>query len=112
MWRTKNPASAMCLGVVGSDGSQMPLHWFEKKKGRRGIDQAHYMEVLEEVVIPWIKTTYDDKNIIWCFQQDGAPCHTGARTQEFCEENLKDFWGKDVWPPCSPDLNPLVSTKV
>ena len=44
MWRTKNPASAMCLGVVGSDGRQMPLHWFEKKPGRKGVDQDHYLE--------------------------------------------------------------------
>ena len=44
MWRTKNPASSMCLGVVGSDGRQMPLHWFEKKPDRRGVDQDQYME--------------------------------------------------------------------
>ena len=44
MWRTTNPASAMCLGVVGSDGRQMPLHWFEKKPGRKGVDQDHYLE--------------------------------------------------------------------
>ena len=40
----------MCLGVVGSDGSAMPLHWFQKKKGKRGVDTDHYLEVMEEVV--------------------------------------------------------------
>ena len=27
MFRSKKPAKAMCLGVVGSDGQRMPLHW-------------------------------------------------------------------------------------
>ena len=35
----------MCLGVIGSDGNKMPLHWFEKKPGKKGVDQAHYIEV-------------------------------------------------------------------
>ena len=109
MWRSKNPQSAMCLGVVGSDGNKMPLHWFEKKPGKRGVDQAHYIEVMDTVVIPWIKKTYEDKGVVYCFQQDGAPCHTGALTQAFCEENLQDFWPKDLWPPSTPDGNPLVS---
>ena len=28
----------MMLGVVASDGRQMPPVWFEKKKGKKGID--------------------------------------------------------------------------
>ena len=35
----------MMLGVVASDGRQMPPVWFEKKKGKKGIDSAHYIEV-------------------------------------------------------------------
>ena len=44
----------MCLGVVGSDGQRMPLHWFVEKKGRRGVDQDHYMEVflVSELLFP------------------------------------------------------------
>jgi hypothetical protein len=29
------------------------------------------------------------------------------RTQEWCAQNLPFFWEKEVWPPSSPDLNPL-----
>ena len=48
---------------------KMPLHWFTPKKGERGVNQRHYVEVLKEVVLPWIEETYGDKNIIHCFQQ-------------------------------------------
>ena len=27
--------------------------------------------------------------------------------QNWCKNNLPDFWPKDIWPPSSPDLNPL-----
>ena len=77
---------------------------FEKKEGQKGVDQRQYVEVMNDVVMPWIKKTYGDKDIVYCFQQDGAPCHTGAYTQEWLEENLEDFWPADMWPPNSPDL--------
>ena len=57
------------LGVVGSDGQRMPPHFFEKRSDGGGINQEVYMQVLEEVVLPWIKTTYEDKNIAYVFQQ-------------------------------------------
>ena len=28
-------------------------------------------------------------------------------TQTWLDSNLPDFWGKEVWPPSSPDCNPL-----
>ena len=45
----------------------------------------------------------------WIFQQDGAPIHTSNRMQQWCCENLgKDgFSPKEMWLPCSPDLNPM-----
>ena len=38
------------------------------------------------------------------FQQDGAPCHTGAKAEEWFFEN-----GIEVlsWAPESPDMNPI-----
>lgn len=41
------------------------------------------------------------------FQQDGAPAHNAARTQEWCRGNLPGFWKKGVWPGNSPDLSPI-----
>ena len=40
------------------------------------------------------------------FMQDGARAHTAAATSEWLQENEIQFWGKEVWPPNSPDLNP------
>lgn len=42
----------------------------------------------------------------YVFQQDGAPAHTSKIVQEWMKTNMK-FWDKTMWPPQSPDLNPL-----
>ena len=30
-----------------------------------------------------------------------------ANRPHFLRENIKKFWAKEMWPPCSPDRNPL-----
>ena len=42
-----------------------------------------------------------------CSSRTGAPAHTSKKTQDWCLENLPYCWSKDVWPPSSPDCNPL-----
>ena len=46
-------------------------------------------------------------NTLWTFQQDGAASHTANVAQNFCGEHILRFWSKEMWPPCSPDLNPI-----
>lgn len=99
---TKYPASAMMLGVVASDGKRMPPYWFPK--GLR-ITAAVYLDVMETVVKPWIEANYPQGNYLW--QQDSAPAHKAKVTQKWCEEHLARFWKWEMWPPSSPDLNPL-----
>ena len=41
------------------------------------------------------------------FQQDGAPAHTAALTQDWIKKKCPGFIGKNEWPPNSPDLSPL-----
>jgi len=43
----------------------------------------------------------------YIFQQDGAPAHATHATQNWLQTNCPDFIAKDLWPPNSPDLNPL-----
>ena len=43
----------------------------------------------------------------YIFQQDDAPAHTANIVQNWCKEHLSEFWEKEVWPPSSPDFNPL-----
>jgi len=99
---TKHPASAMMLGVVASDGKRMPPHWFPC--GLR-VGTKEYLEVMKDVVKPWLDANYPDGNYVW--QQDSAPSHRATRTQNWCRDNLANFLPWTKWPPSSPDLNPL-----
>ena len=101
---TKHPSSTMSLGFVASNGLKMPLIWFPK--GYR-LNSADYVEILETKLLPWIKQNFPDGNVT--LQQDGAPAHTSRRTQKFLSEQKEHFrfWSKTMWPPYSPDANPL-----
>lgn len=67
-----------------------------------------YERLLNTHVVPWIRTTYPNGNFV--FQQDGAPAHGARSIQAMLTEALggpDHFWRKEMWPPQSPDLNPL-----
>ena len=70
-----------------------------------------YREMLQDKVFPWTRRHFGDR--FWTFQQDGAPSHKAAATQDLLEENCPDVILVDIspqpqigdWPPNSPDLN-------
>lgn len=99
---TKHPASVMVFGLVSSDGKKMPPVFIPS--GIR-INTDRYLEILESEVKPWVQANYPEGNYV--FQQDGAPAHTSKRTQDWLGVNMEAFWSKVMWPPQSPDLNPL-----
>jgi len=71
------------------------------ESGHQWVPGSHWKpcEAMVGGQFPWSKV---------CFQQDGAPSHTAVRTQTWLRENLRGkFWGSKLWPPSSPDLNPL-----
>ena len=41
------------------------------------------------------------------FQQDSAPAHRARATVEYLHQATSEFISPDLWPPNSPDLNPL-----
>ncbi len=41
------------------------------------------------------------------FQQDSAPAHRARQTIELLHRETPDFIAPDIWPPNSPDLNPV-----
>ena len=98
---TKHPASIMSLGFVASDGRAAPLIWFPVGYRLTGAD---YVKSLEDKLLPWVQANYPDMNVV--FQQDGAPAHTSKKAQAWLEDNIP-FWSKNLWPPYSPDANPL-----
>ncbi|QQP55437.1 Uncharacterized protein FKW44_008619, partial [Caligus rogercresseyi] len=56
------------------------------------------------------KQTWMDLVANWrpyVFQQDSAPAHKSKETQAWLLENLPYHWSPDLWPPSSPDCNPL-----
>ena len=100
--KSKHPDSVMVLGAVSSEGHVMPPHFFEPGEM---ITADVYVGALEEKVKPWIEEVTGGKDYV--FQQDSAPAHTAKKTQAWCQENLRDVWTRDLWPPNSPDLNPM-----
>uniref|UniRef100_A0A2M4DS66 Putative transposable element n=1 Tax=Anopheles darlingi TaxID=43151 RepID=A0A2M4DS66_ANODA len=99
---SKHPAGIMRFGAVASNGLKMPPVFI--KSGVKMITDV-YVDILKKHVLPWVKANFGaPQNVV--FQQDGAPCHTSNRTQTWLKENM-NFWPKVIWPPSSPDLNPL-----
>ncbi|QQP57940.1 Transposable element tcb2 transposase [Caligus rogercresseyi] len=79
--------------MVSSEGHVMPPHFFEPKQK---VNQEVYLEVLSNVVKPWIDTVASGRK--YTFQQDSAPAHKAKTVQAWLKEN--------TWPSNSPDLNP------
>lgn len=102
VFRTKHPTQVMVLGILGSDGQRMPPYFFGPNEK---INTECYYKVLRYTVLPWLKVKYPQGNYV--FQQDGAPAHMSAKVQKFCADNMAEYWAKTMWPPGSPDLNPL-----
>ena len=57
------------------------------------------------MVKPWLDNDYPNGNYVW--QQATAPGHKAQTAQNWCQQHLVDFWAWGMWPPSSPDLNPL-----
>ncbi|QQP54129.1 Uncharacterized protein FKW44_006853 [Caligus rogercresseyi] len=101
VFTTKFPASVMTLGVICSTGEVMPPFFFNTKER---VNAERYCEVMEEVVIPWMKDKAAGREFI--FQQDSAPAHIALRTTILFNSHGITFWDRNTWPSSSPDLNP------
>ena len=82
-----------------------------------GCSQIHFLEpgvkingeyyrnvVLKEMLLPDIRSVSGD---CFVFQQDGAPAHRARDTVELLRMETPDFITPELWPPNSPDLNPV-----
>jgi len=59
--------------------------------------------LLLEDILPDIQELSD----VFIFQQDGAPAHRARETVELLQSVTPDFIPPTLWPPNSPDLNPV-----
>ncbi len=80
----------------------MPPHIF--KAGLR-VNTDVYINMLTNMVKPWMDGVTAGRPYIW--QPDAMPANTSKKTQDWCRENLLFFGEKEVWPPSSPDCNPI-----
>ena len=68
------------------------------------INSAYYRDVLlMQNLLPHIREFSE----YYTFQQDGAPAHRARDTVELLTRETPDFIPPALWPPNSPDLNPV-----
>ena len=100
-YRRQKPAGVMVWAAVASDGQKSPLVFIPE--GVK-VNTQVYLNLLRDHALPWARGSFPNGHV---FTQDGAPSHTSKLTQQWCKSNFHGFWDKDMWPPSSPDLNPM-----
>jgi hypothetical protein len=71
------------------------------------MDGEYFRDViLTQNVFPFLN---NEENVIdpdeVTFVHDKAPCMKANKTQHLFQDNDVKFWGNDIWPGNSPDLN-------
>jgi inhibitor of nuclear factor kappa-B kinase subunit alpha len=88
----------VAVSVLGS----MSIHFLEP--GVKINGQYYRDTVLKTMLLPEIRGISGD---CFVFQQDRAPAHRARDTVELLKTETPDFIQLDLWPPNSPDLNPV-----
>ena len=82
------------------------LLWVIKEKGESWTGQYFRDMILTQNVFSFLK---DQDNVIdsdeVIFVHDKAPCMRANKTQHLLQDNDVNFWGNDIWPGNSPDLD-------
>lgn len=100
--RTRSTYSQSLMVSVGvSMLGRTGIHFIEP---RVKINGDYYRNVLlTQKLLPDIEGLSD----YFIFQQDGAPAHRARQTVELLQRCTPDFIPPTLWPPNSPDLNPV-----
>ena len=73
--------------------------------GAKVNSEYYCQQVLGDGLLPDIREICQHHT--WTLQQDGAPSHTAKNTMEYLRRENIAFIEPDMWPPNSPDLNPV-----
>jgi len=69
------------------------------------VDSAYYRDILLlQQMLPSVRQIAGN---LFVFQQDSAPAHRARATVEYLRQVTPEFISPDLWPPNSPDLNPV-----
>jgi hypothetical protein len=69
------------------------------------VNCQYYREfLLSDQLLPAIRRIAGD---VYTFQQDSAPAHRARETIALLQRETPDFISPELWPPNSPDLNPV-----
>jgi len=99
---TKSFTKGIMVWACCSRTHKLPLIWVAE--GIK-INAATYMENILQEAIPIMRRLSPAG---FFFQQDGAPSHRAAATQQYLRRTINNsFLLADQWPPNSPDCNPL-----
>lgn len=101
VYRRQKPSSLMVWAAI-SKTWKSPLIFVEQ--GVK-INSDRYINDILVPALEEMKKHFKDHP--FTFQQDGAPSHTSRKTQDWCSRQFPRFWSKEMWPPSSPDLNPM-----
>ena len=89
------------VSVGVSAHSRTNIHCIEPDN----VNGQYYRDVLlKQGLLPDIRDITDEYFI---FQQDSAPAHRARDTVALLETETPDFIPPTLWPPNSPDLNPV-----
>lgn len=75
------------------------------EEGAKVNSQYYCDRVLGQGLLPDIRARCGRYK--WTLQQDGAPSHTAKSTLQYLERENIAVIEPDMWPPNSPDLNPV-----
>ena len=101
VFRRQKPSSVMVWAVISKTWKSPIIFVPQGVKVNTNV----YIDTILTPALQAAKKHFKDKPFI--FQQDGAPSHTSKKTQKWCQDHFPGFWSKEVWPPSSPDLNPM-----
>ena len=101
VFRRQKPSSVMVWAAISKTWKSPIIFVPQGVKVNTNV----YIDTILTPALQAAKKHFKDKPFI--FQQDGAPSHTSKKTQKWCQDHFPGFWSKEVWPPSSPDLNPM-----
>ena len=102
MVRQHFPKSVMVWASICATG-KTPLVFIDRNVKINAT--VYQQKVLKDVLEPWAANHFGQTG--FTLQQDWAPAHGARSTLALCNQLFPGYWGKDIWPSNSPDLNPV-----